>query len=341
MDTSACASVLEMNEEGFIHQPHDKLFKSTFSQPENARPFLCHHLPDQLVASLNWATLALQPGSFIDSQFRLSESDLLFAVAKNSGRSLIHILFEHQKVNDHDLMFRLLRYKSRIWETFSGPSGSKRPTVVSVVVAQNAIHWEAPQQFADLIDVVEGGEKFVPDFSYVLIQLADLPFHHIAGTPDGILVMRTLKAEAGNELLANELWDTELFRQTSARTFEMVLGYLLSREIDKAAFRIKITEIQDASIRDKAMTLAEQLKDEGLQQGLEQGLEKGLERGLEQGLEQGLARGREEGFEKGVLIGQIRSLQEILHEPLTPEVALFQMHCDALRELVKELKARF
>ncbi len=321
IDAPRCAWVFAMNEEGSIHQPHDKLFKSIFSQPENARPFLSHHLSHQLVATVDWTTLTLQPGSFIDSQFRLSESDLLFSVKTNSGQALIHILFEHQRKEDLDLMFRLLRYKSRIWETHSGPSGSKRPIVISVVLAQNATHWEAPQQFADLINVIEGGEKFVPDFSYVLIQLADLPFAHIAGTPDGILVMRTFKAEARNDLLANELWDTELFRHASAQTFEMVLSYLLSREIDKAAFRTKLTEIQDATIRAKAMTLAEQLKDEGLQEGLEQG--------------------REEGFERGVLTGQIRSLQEILHEPLTPEEVLFATDRDALREIVKELKARF
>ncbi len=108
--------VVMKNEEP-IHQPHDKLFKTTFSQLENSRQFMCHYLPERLVASCDWMTLCLQPGSFIDSQFRLSESDLLFSVNSATGRALIHVLFEHQRKNDPDLMFRLHRYQSRIWDT--------------------------------------------------------------------------------------------------------------------------------------------------------------------------------------------------------------------------------
>ncbi len=62
-----------------IHQPHDKLFKAGFSDPANAAAFLRHQLPEALAVRIIWDALTLEPGTFVDSQFRESESDLLFS----------------------------------------------------------------------------------------------------------------------------------------------------------------------------------------------------------------------------------------------------------------------
>jgi hypothetical protein len=52
-----------------LHQPHDKLVKSTFSDPDNARAFLQAHLPRKLTRRIDWSTLNLASGSFIDPEF--------------------------------------------------------------------------------------------------------------------------------------------------------------------------------------------------------------------------------------------------------------------------------
>ena len=62
-----------------IHQPHDKLFKAGFSNPADAGAFLRWRLPTALVESVAWERMRNEPGTFIDSQFRHSESDLLFS----------------------------------------------------------------------------------------------------------------------------------------------------------------------------------------------------------------------------------------------------------------------
>jgi predicted transposase YdaD len=56
-----------------LHQPHDKLFRATFSNPENAAGFLRHHLDATLTLLVDWSSLALLPGSFIDSRMKGSE----------------------------------------------------------------------------------------------------------------------------------------------------------------------------------------------------------------------------------------------------------------------------
>ncbi len=53
-----------------IHQPHDKLFVQGFSDPVNAAALLRTQVPAEIAARIDWSSLVLQSGSFIDSQFR-------------------------------------------------------------------------------------------------------------------------------------------------------------------------------------------------------------------------------------------------------------------------------
>lgn len=63
--------------EAEIHHPHDKLFHAAFSNPETAAAFLRAYLDPALVALLDWNSLRIEPGSFIDAQIKPSEADLL------------------------------------------------------------------------------------------------------------------------------------------------------------------------------------------------------------------------------------------------------------------------
>jgi predicted transposase/invertase (TIGR01784 family) len=79
--------------DGPIHQPHDKLVKSTFSDPDNARAFLQGHLPGKLTCRIDWTTLSLASGSFIDPEFAATSSDLLFTAQIEGHPAFLYILF--------------------------------------------------------------------------------------------------------------------------------------------------------------------------------------------------------------------------------------------------------
>ena len=99
-----------------IHQPHDKLFKASFSDPVNAAAFLRWEVPPALSGKIAWEQLRVEPGSFVDSHYRHTESDLLFSAKLAGSDSLLYLLFEHQTTPDPALALRLLRYVVRIWE---------------------------------------------------------------------------------------------------------------------------------------------------------------------------------------------------------------------------------
>lgn len=92
-----------------VHQPHDKLFKTAFGDPGNAAAFLRGQMPPGISEAILWDGLRLEPGSFVDSQFRQSESDLLVSTQLQGRQCLIYLLFEHQRVFDPWIALRLLR----------------------------------------------------------------------------------------------------------------------------------------------------------------------------------------------------------------------------------------
>ena len=259
-----------------LHQPHDKLFIQGFSDPVNAAALLRMMFPEELSSQVDWAALELQNGSFIDSQFRKSQTDLLFATTLGGRRCRLHIILEHQSTSDRLMALRLLRYQLRIWEAFDKENpGAPLPIVLCVVLAHNGSRWEISQRFADLLDVppeLAGVLRpFIPDFTFGLMQLAEMPYESLPGTPAGILILRVMKAERLNQLLNDAVWDEALLEQTSAELFELILRYMVDREIDKGAFETKIQELQNPTTRTNAMSLAQVYRQEGRQEGRMEG----------------------------------------------------------------------
>ena len=59
--------------------PHDAIFKSVFQEPEHAAAELRHILPGELASAIQWSSLKLEPGSFVDPKLADQHSDLLFS----------------------------------------------------------------------------------------------------------------------------------------------------------------------------------------------------------------------------------------------------------------------
>jgi predicted transposase YdaD len=63
-----------------MSNPHDALFKRTFQDLETAAGELRSVLPAKLVERIDWGSLRLEPGSFVDGRFRERHTDLLYSV---------------------------------------------------------------------------------------------------------------------------------------------------------------------------------------------------------------------------------------------------------------------
>jgi hypothetical protein len=271
--------------EDSIHQPNDKLLKATFSAPENARAFFENHLPSEVAMALDWGSLSLEPCSFIDPQFASSESDLLFHIRLQQNDAFLYLLFEHQSSEDPRMALRLLSYILRIWERFAQNHAppAKLPGIVPVVLAQGKRPWKTSTRLEDLIDlppeVAHLLRPWQPTLNYHLLELVRIPYENIAGTPEGILTLRALKAEPMGELLGDALWDESLLYSISEGALEPILRYVLNAEDNLSQLKERIGKIRTTPLRTKTMTLADQLRQEGKVEGELEGLLKGKTEG--------------------------------------------------------------
>ena len=272
-----------------IHQPNDKLLKATFSAPENARAFFENHLPKELAAALDWTSLALEPCSFIDPQLTSSESDLLFHVKIQQNDAFLYLLFEHQSSEDPRMALRLLSYILRIWERFAQnhPPPAKLPAILPIVLAQGKRPWKTSTRLEDLIELPPAVAHILrpwqPTLAYHLLELVRIPYDAFAGTPEGILTLRALKAEPMNELLNDAIWDESLLFSISESALERILRYILNSEVNITCLKERLGKIQSKPLKSKTMTLADQLREEGKKEGKLEGKLEGKQEGLSEG----------------------------------------------------------
>jgi len=167
-----------------IPNPHDALFKLVLGQPEHARGMLRAVVPPVLAEALDWQTLTLRPGSFVDATLRHQHTDLLYAATWHDGsEALVYLLFEHQSTPPTEglMAYRLLRYQVRIWEHWRAdhPKAKTLPMIIPIVMYHGTTAWSEPRSFDALLDVPAGVrlavEPYLVRFAYLLLDLSELP----------------------------------------------------------------------------------------------------------------------------------------------------------------------
>ncbi len=262
--------------------PHDALFKAAFSHAENAAGLLRGVVEPELAETANWATLSLEPGSFVDEELAARHSDLLYSVELSGHRSFIYVLLEHQSTADPEMAFRVLEYMTRIWVRArqEHPEQARRP-ILPVVVSHAPGGWAAPIRFHQLFSPepsrVPGLARHVPAFELLLVDLAHVTNEQIKATAMtafaqlAIWLLRdardTMTLERNLETWARTLADAareehglaaigQLFRYM----FLVVEGVHI--QIFRDILRSKVPEAEGS-----VMTIAEQLRREGLVEG--------------------------------------------------------------------------
>jgi predicted transposase/invertase (TIGR01784 family) len=166
-----------------IPNPHDALFKAVIGKPEHARGVLRAVVPPALAAALDWQSLTLRPGSFVDLALKEQHTDLLYSATwQDGGELLAYFLFEHLSAPPKDglMAYRLLRYQVRIWEDWlaAHPKAKSLPMIIPVVLYHGVTPWSEPRLFDALLDVPPGVRPAVApyliQFAYLLHDLSEI-----------------------------------------------------------------------------------------------------------------------------------------------------------------------
>jgi hypothetical protein len=269
-------------------RPHDALLKFAFEAPPNAAALLRELLPPAVCDAIDWETLGREAGSYVDPSLADRHSDLLFWARLRAGNpGLIYLLIEHQSTDDPALPQRLLSYQSRIWDRYRKDRGKARrgerlPPVIAVLVSHVPDGWTTARSFEDLFDpevmAIPGLAGLMPRFSPIVLDLTLLsnddlkawalpPFQKLA-----LWLLRDGRDPA--RLLGNfETWRPLINEAGRSRfgynALHMLTEYMF-RVIDplyRDELRAKIRTL-DPDAEEIAMTIADQIHEEGRAKGL-------------------------------------------------------------------------
>ncbi len=263
-------------------------------------------LPAELAQRIDWKTLELQTGTFVDPSLAASQSDLLFRAKIDDRDVFVYVLFEHQSSPDALMPLRLLRYVVRILEAHIRKSADPLPlpSVIPVVLHHSESGWTAPTELAPLfveaLIAVPELARWTPQFQFVLddiSRLSDEALHARALGAFPSLVLWALRdARTPARLLATMgLW---------AEAFAAVAGAPSGKDALVALFRYisLVSELPATTLHDTVQRVAPEAE-EAVMTLAEQLIQQGRTEGRSEGRAEGRAEGRTEGRR-----GQLRRL---------------------------------
>jgi predicted transposase/invertase (TIGR01784 family) len=250
------------------------MVRAVLSDLVEATSFLQRHLPQEVSQALNWSTLTLLEGSFVDEDLRRSEADVLYEVEHGSGEDSVwlYILLEHQSTPDRWMRFRLLKYCCRIWDMHLAqrPTPSVLRPIVPLVFYQGERSWSYSTEFADLFVESVRDWPGTPRFSHGLIDQSGMQPEEAQGELKAQMMQLLLLASYHPERPWRELV-VELIRTLSSLPPSGGINYIrvFLRYILQTQDREAIESFQDAlqrhapHLRGDLMTYAQELLKEG------------------------------------------------------------------------------
>jgi predicted transposase/invertase (TIGR01784 family) len=271
-------------DESALHNPHDAFIKAGLGKPGQMAAFLQAYLPPALTVAVDWSSLQPMDKGFLDEALHHRHADLLFTARFHGKPVFFQILFEHQKTVDRWMPLRLLTYQLRIWERYRerNPKARHLPPILPIVFFQDRKKWTPSPHFRDLLDLPESIDSqwlaFLPDFQHATINLSGLPLDPIAENLALRVMIKVLSAildpDPANAFKTGLRALADLENAPDHHTFlRICLTYLTQagNTLDRKTLYTIINEQKSTRLKDEAMTIAEQLIQEGRQEGRQEG----------------------------------------------------------------------
>lgn len=270
------------------------------SRPADAAAELRAVLPPELVARLDLDNLQLQSGTHISEELRHRYSDLLFRTQLDEHPAFLYFLIEHQSSPDPMMALRVLDYLTAIWSTYhrDHPKARRLPVIIPLVVhaSPTGRRWNAPTEFAELIDLPEDAgdllTPYVPRLRFLLddISVVNLDALRARPMPTASHVMLTLlKIAPGNSRLDSDMLDMLDALQTlnngpdGRNEIRAILTYIIAVSDTPDHQYLPLFERLGPPAKELFVTTAEQIETRGRDTGRAEGRAEGRTEGRAEG----------------------------------------------------------
>lgn len=261
------------------------------SNVQVAKDFFQQHLPPSIQEQLDFNTLELQPGTYIDKTLKHFASDVLYCIhyLNNEDFAYLYVLAEHQSSVDTRMPFRLWQYIISIWnEHFKKHKGNKLPLVIPLVFYNGPKKYDGPKDIRDLIDAPQ---ELIERFLFKPFHLIDtqaIPDEALREKHWSGLMQHVMKHIYEKEAL-NFIQDLlgllkRVCQEGGADYGASVLHYFLSQT--ETAEPGKLLEALETGLTEEDNIMAtvvdyltEKYKDTWFKTGKEEGIQQGMQHG--------------------------------------------------------------
>lgn len=250
--------------------PHDAVFKQFLCHPDTARDFLSIHLPAKLQAICDLQTLKLESGSFIETDLRARYSDVLWSLKTAQGDGYIYVVIEHQSSPDAHMAFRLMRYALAAMQRHLDAGHESLPLVIPMLFYHGM---QSPYPFSlcwldEFADPITARKLFTAAFP--LVDITVVPDDEIMQHRRVALLELVQKHIRQRDLLGLVEHIATLLVSGCANDSQIkaLFNYLL-RSGDAVRFHgfLQAAVERLPEHKERMMTIADRLREEGMQQG--------------------------------------------------------------------------
>ncbi len=262
------------------NNPHDKFFKETFSNKEEAIDLLRNALPKQILKNVDLNTLRLDNTSYVDEKLKESFSDLVFDCKYQGETDIkISILIEHKSYAPDYPHIQLLKYMINVWEANIKQKQTLIP-VIPVIFYHGKQKWKS-RKFSDYFKGIDRNiEIFLPSFNYLLTDLSSFSEKEIRDLYKAMTVQISLLLMKG--IFNEEQFEKNIFRiftgidllaktERGEKFLTSTMMYMYySTEIEPDTISKILTKVSTKG-GEIAMTTAMKLRRKGMQEGMQKG----------------------------------------------------------------------
>jgi predicted transposase/invertase (TIGR01784 family) len=267
--------------------PHDAFFKSYFGNQENLTELVKASFPASLTRLLDFSTLTIEPGTYIDEDLQAHFSDLAASVQTTTGEAKVYVLVEHKSYHDPLALLQILRYMVRLWS-----AQKKLPlTPILPLLFYHGEKKELSSEFRSLFDPALPAEliQYQPAFLTQILNLAVMDPKELNASRKVVLAAYLMKMFHQNfrNLLEGlvELLEELGMGFTREQEFDKIKVYLGSKEIpgDEDLEQTLEELIKNSKAKEVAMTVAEYFETKGKIKGRQEGEQIGIQKGRKEG----------------------------------------------------------
>nr|WP_317233302.1 Rpn family recombination-promoting nuclease/putative transposase [Serratia fonticola] len=263
---------------------HDAVFKQFLTHPDTARDFLELHLPPALLQFCDLNTLKLESGSFIESGLRAYYSDVLYSLDTEQGDGYVYVLLEHQSSPDKHMAFRLVRYAIAAMHRHLEAGHDQLPLVIPMLFYHGQV---TPYPYT-----MSWLEEFSEPELARQLYAGHFPLVDVTVIPDDDIMQHRRMAIL--ELLQKHVRLRDLAELKEQLVTLLLAGYTTKEQlISLINYMLQVGSTTEPGVlihelarrapqhEEELMTIAEYLKQQGIEIGIEIGIEKGIEKGRE------------------------------------------------------------